>query len=281
MIESMSGAVPYSRSTLPRSILIMFVAVIAFALLVRATMPPRDDPVDEPFTYSFHVDGVLEESEDFSHSASEYWWLDSGGRLVIENGVGSTIQGALPMNDRWRRLYAESNPRDTADGRYPQNLFRLVTQREWENVSVSARFKIIKDTDIESPNRNESNGLLLMSRYQDGDNLYYAGLRVDGHAIIKKKIDGRYYTLAERPIYEDPDERVNLIPHDGWIALKSDTVTRGSIVEITLYRRDHADIWQPILNATDADSPILGQGHTGIRTDFMDVEFDDFRAEAI
>lgn len=262
----------------------MILAVSAFALIVRATMPseqPQPAGTDEPFTYSFHVDGVLEESSGFRTSRSEYWWLDSGGRLTIEDGVGKTIRGELPANDRWRKLYAGSSPEDTEGGRYPQNLFRLVTQREWDDVAVSARFRVVKDTGTRSPNRNESNGLLLMSRYQDGDNLYYAGIRVDGHAVIKKKMNGTYTTLAELPIYPGPYEGANLIPQDEWIALKSDTVTRDGATEITLYMKDSTDMWQPVLNATDADSPIRGKGHVGIRTDFMDVEFDDFRAERI
>jgi hypothetical protein len=278
----MPAAAPHSRKTLPRSIFLMLIVVTAFAFSVRAAMAPRSAlPVEEPFTYSFHIDGELEEAANFASSGSEYWWLDSGGRLIIKDGVGKTIQGALPRYDEWREKYAESSAQDTDDGRYPQNLFRLVSQREWENVAVSSRFRVTNDNESPSENRNESNGLLLMSRYQDGDNLYYAGLRVDGHAVIKKKQNGTYTTLAELPIYLGPYEGENLIPHNEWIALKSEVVTRDERVEITLSMKDHKDMWQPILSATDTDSPILGKGHVGIRTDFMDVEFDDFRAEAI
>ncbi|MBL8158501.1 hypothetical protein JNK62_03135 [bacterium] len=278
----MHGAALYSRRTLPRSLFFMLIGVIAFALMARVAFVQDNHPIrDEPFTYSFHIDGTLEESSDFSTSGSDYWWLDSGGRLLIEEGVGKTIQRTLPREDAWRERYAASSAEDTDSGRHPQNLFRLLTQREWEDVSVSARFRIITDNESSSRNRNESNGLLLMSRYHDGDNLYYAGVRVDGHAIIKKKRNGIYTTLAELPMYAGPYVEKNLIPHNEWISLKSEVITRDGGVEITLSMKDDADIWQPILSASDTQSPILGTGHVGIRTDFMDVEFDDFRAERI
>jgi hypothetical protein len=264
-----------------RSLFLMIFVVIAFASIVRIALLQKDDHDAEPFTYSFHVDGILEESSDPASSSSEYWWLDSGGRLIIKNGVGTTIQGALPRDDRWRSRYAESSPEDTSDGRYPQNLFRLVTQHEWKNVAVSARFKVTRNNESSSENQNESNGLLLMSRYQDGDNLYYAGIRVDGHAVIKKKTNGSYTTLAEQAIYSGTYNGTNLIPRDEWIELKSETITRNGTVEIIFSMKDATGMWQPVLSAIDTESAILNQGHAGIRTDFMDVEFDDFRAEPI
>ena len=38
--------------------------------------------------------------------------------------------------------------------------------------------------------------MLLFNRYQDGQTLYYGGVRVDGAAVIKKKLAGVYTTLA-------------------------------------------------------------------------------------
>lgn len=278
----MPGALPYSWKALTRSIFVMILGTIAFTLVTRATIDPPALQPESPFTYSFHVDEVLEESESPTTSPSTYWWLDSGGRLTIEDNVGKTIQGSLPANDRWRREYSRTNAEDTGNGRYPQNVFRLLTQSEWENVSMEARFNIVRDNATRSPNRSESNGLLLMSRYQDGDNLYYAGVRVDGHAVIKKKVDGAYITLAEKSVFNGKyDGANNLIPRE-WIALKSETRTVGGAVEIRLYmKRAGETAWTELLSVRDTSNPILGLGHLGLRTDFMDVEFDDFRAERI
>lgn len=270
-----------ARRAIARRAFVMVATVVFFALLARAIgieIRPHDAP---PFTYSFHVDGVLEEASTPEESSSEYWWLDSGGRLIIEDGVGKTIHEALPSTDRWRRMYAESSPEDTSDGRYPQNLFRLVTQRAWDDVSVSARFRVVNNNESPSENQNESNGLLLMSRYKDGDNLYYAGIRVDGRAVIKKKTDGAYTTLAEHPVFEGEYSGTNLLPYE-WIHLKSDVRTNDRIVDIKLYMKKEGETeWSEILSVQDTDRPIFGMGHTGIRTDFMDVEFDDFRAEEL
>ena len=279
-MRSMPVAAPYARSALARSIFIMILSVIGFALIMRVLIERPASARDEPFTYSFHVDGILEEAPGFASSGSEYWWLDSGGRIIIEDGVGKTLQGALPVQDPWRRAYAESSAEDTGGGRYPQNLFRLVTQGKWQDVAIEARFRIVNDNDVASDNRNESNGLLLMSRYIDGDNLYYAGVRVDGHAVIKKKHRGEYRTLAEKPVFPGGYEGANLLPHDEWIHQRSETRTQGDAVEIRLFMRSK-DGWIELLSALDTTDPILSEGHAGIRTDFMDVEFDDFRAETI
>ena len=234
------------------------------------------------FTYSFHVGGILNEADNYQDSGSPYWWLDSGGRLIIEDGVGKTIQGRLNTADRWRIRYALTSADDTDNGYYPQNLFRLLTKSEWENAAVEARFHVVRDNETMSPNRNESNGLLLMSHYKDGDNLYYAGVRVDGHAVIKKKLNGTYITLAEKPVFDGEYNGMNnLIPRE-WIALKSETRTVDDAVEIRLFmKREGETEWTELLSVRDTSNPILGPGHLGIRTDFMDVEFDDFRAEAI
>ncbi|HEX7586535.1 MAG TPA: hypothetical protein VF390_02800, partial [Patescibacteria group bacterium] len=139
---------------------------------------------------------ILEESSSMKKSKSPDWWLNSGGIMLSNSQEFSTNFGPLPKDSSWRKLYFKTNPKDTDDGYYPQNLFRLVTNDKWENFSQSVYFNINKLNLSESKNRNESNGVLLFNRYLDGNNLYYIGLRVDGEAVIKKKIAGKYYTLA-------------------------------------------------------------------------------------
>lgn len=244
-----------------------------------------------PFIYSFNSAGVLHEAPNPDRSSSEYWWLDSGGLLILEEGIGKTIHGALPARDRWRLAYRRSSPLDTDDGYRPQNLFRLVTQERWGDVMIETAFRIDADNHSPSPNRNESNGLLLMSRYQDGDTLYYAGLRVDGHAVIKKKYRGTYYTLDEQPIFPGDYSRENapnLLPHGVWLHVRSEVVTEedGSVSLRLFLRQGEATEWTEVASALDDGSyggtpPITAAGRAGIRTDFMDVSFDSFRAEEL
>jgi hypothetical protein len=141
-----------------------------------------------------------------------------------------------------------------------------------------------------SPNRNASNGILLMLRYQDGDSLYYAGLRVDGSAVIKKKINGRYITLAQEKIFDGIYAREtspNLLPKNKWLGIKSEVKNENNSVRIKLFGDlNETGEWQKILEVVDSKNisgsePIYKEGFQGIRTDFMDVEFKDFRVEKI
>jgi hypothetical protein len=239
------------------------------------------------FEYTFNVDGVLEEAGSMDESASKYWWLDSGGMFIIQSGMGSTIQGPLPANNKWRMLYASSNSIDTDQGLHPQNIFRLLTRSQWKNFRQQMYFRIKADNMSESTNRNESNGILLLSRFMDSNNLYYAGLRVDGHAIIKKKINGTYHTLVEEPVLAGTysrDSKMSLLPKNTWIGLRSDVMNIGDDhVKIKLF----ADIgqkgnWVLIADADDLndveDGPIVdSEGYAGVRIDFMDVDFKDYR----
>jgi hypothetical protein len=130
-----------------------------------------------------------------------------------------------------------------------------------------------------------------MSHYKDaGQTLYYAGVRVDGTAVIKKKYQGTYYTMAQQKVfpgtYVGSQDNQNLIPHGQWLGLRSDTQnnTDGS-VSITLYLQEPGQTtWTKLLTAIDhgqygATPAIVTAGFTGIRTDFMDVDIRSFRLQ--
>lgn len=240
-----------------------------------------------PFVYSFNVPGTLEEAPNMSRSTSPYWFLDSGGELLVSDSQGSTMQGAAPPGSKWQQEYERTSSADTGNGRYPQNLFRLVTKETFANPSMQASFLIEQDNLVDSPNRNESNGLLLMSRYQNGATLYYAGIRVDGTAIIKKKYRGTYYTMSQTPVFPGTYDRArepNLLPHATWLTLRMDTRTlpSGSVEIRLLMSKDGGITWDTVATASDDGSyggtpPLTAPGLAGIRTDFMDVGFRNIR----
>lgn len=242
--------------------------------------------VGAKFGYNFDFPGTLIEAGNMRDSASPYWWLSSGAYLYVRNGVGATIQGSLPQNDYWRRYYARSNPTDTDNGYHPQNLFRLESRSRWQNFRQQAYFRIRRDNLSGSPNRNASNGLLLMSRYQNENNLYYAGIRVDGAAVIKKKYGGKYYTLAYARVFPgtyDRTSRPNLLPKDLWVGLRSElTNNPDGTVRIVLYVDPGPGGWVLVFDVLDnglAFGPaITSAGYGGIRTDFMDVELENYWA---
>ncbi len=275
----------------------MIVSLVGVVILFAQTPSSSPEPHNRytaallPFVFSFNTDGILHESASAKESTSPYWWLNSGGKMVIQDGAGSTVQGDLPLLDKWRLAYALYNPVDTDQGKHPQNIFRLLTKYTWSDARAQALFKINKDNWSASPNRNASNGLLLMSRYQDGDTLYYAGLRVDGNAIIKKKYKGTYYTMAEQKQFAGTyisGERNNLLPHNAWMGLRVETDTlKNGEVAIRLYMQQDGGEWEKILETIDdgvrfgKTPPITNAGLVGIRTDFMDISFDAFHVAAL
>jgi hypothetical protein len=276
---------------------LLVAAIIAFeSLLLKARQVPLPEQEqiaavglaeDQQFYYTFNTNGVLQESGDLDESSSPFWWLNSGGQMLLSDGVGKTITGEN-SNEKWRKAYKEANPVDTDDGLHPQNIFRLLTKRKWDKLTQEIHFKIDSIVLSDSTNRNDSNGVLLMHRYQDRNNLYYAGVRVDGNAVVKKKRDGKYYTLAITPLFYSEalynrNTNPNLIPGIKWIGLRSaiTTDTLGK-VHITVWTdKQNLGQWQKIIEIVDdgriGGPAITAPGLAGIRTDFLETEFDNYR----
>jgi hypothetical protein len=272
----------------------LFLCVLIFIALklVQPDSGTNTSPLtDTSFMDNFTTPQVIAEASDFGSSTSPYWWVDSGAQFIIENGTARTLLGSLPKNDTWRTLYAKDNPADTDNGYHPQNIFRLVTTSQWNDYTEETYFKIVGNNYSTSNNRNESNGLLLFNRYQDADNLYYAGIRVDGTAVIKKKFHGTYYTMAQTTIFSgtyDPVHAKNLLPQNTWIGLRTEVTTAtstGNPVTIKLLLDvGRTGNWLIATQAVDDGKQygggiITGPAHLGIRTDFMDVLFSDFHVQ--
>jgi hypothetical protein len=156
-------------------------------------------------------------------------------------------------------------------------------------VEQKGYFKIAKDNLSESTNREGHNGLLFFNRYQNGQNLYYTGLRVDGNAVIKKKLNSTYYTLVLNKVFAGEYNRTtnpNLLPHNTWIGLKS-VVTNNSngSVSIKLYMDNgNTGTWTLVAEAVDSGqngAPITAAAAAGVRTDFMDVELTRYSLKAL
>ena len=243
------------------------------------------------FQEKFDRNYALEESPKIEKSADPYWSITSGGYLIFENGVGKTIQGVLQTDDKWRIYYFKDNPVDSDNGYRPQNIFRMVSKSNWLNLEQQSQFLITKYNLSASSNRNASNGLFFLNRYKDANNLYYAGIRVDGLATIKKKINGNYYTISQAKIFDgiyDIDKNPILLPQNKWIGLKSVAQNNpdGS-VEIKLFiDRNGDNEWELALEGKDdginyGGKPFYDSGHVGIRTDFMDVQFKNYSAKEL
>ena len=292
----------FSLTFLGAIIITILILLVIFSLRREASFLGKESffypPVVEEgeasiSTEKSDIKKVLEESSSMKNSLSEDWWVNSGGVMLTSEKEFSTNVGSLPKDSKWRKLYAKTNPRDTDEGYFPQNIFRLVNRYQWKNYSQQVYFNISKINLSQSEYRNESNGVLFFNRYQDGDNLYYTGLRVDGHAVIKKKIKDKYYTLAEKKIFDsgkkfDRAKNPSLLPLDKWIGIKSEVKnTDSGTVRLKLYvdQEEEGD-WQLVLEINDSNNkfgngPFLKQGYAGIRTDFMDVKFKNYSLQRL
>jgi hypothetical protein len=248
--------------------------------------------VSSTFHYTFDTNGILNETGSMETSSSPYFWLNSGGQFAFKDGVGKTVEGSLGSFNTWRLLYANSNPLDTSGGYQPQNLLRLITRSKWRDAAQSIQFKIVKLNMIETPNRDRWSGVFLMSRYLNGDNLYYAGVRMDGMAVIKKKYQGTYYTLAIEKIFEadsdfDRNTNPNLIPGNRWMNIKSivRNQTDGSVLIELWLDKEGSGQYQKAVSAVDKPgsngSVLTASGYAGIRSDYMDLYLDDYWIEEL
>ncbi len=247
--------------------------------------------VSSPFLYTFATPGTLYEAGTAAESSSPYFWVNSGAKLIIEGGVGKTQQGALPAYDPWRLMYKSMNSLDSDYGYLPENTLRIVTRSNWGDTETSLLFRITATNLTNTPNRDGYSGIFLMGRYKDQYNLYYAGIRHDGAAVIKKKINGTYYTLAQAQIFGKEGEyhkwnNPNLLPQNVWTGLRMRITNQfdGSVKVQLLLDRENDGSFVSILSAVDKSTggtAFKDVGALGIRTDFMDVEFDDFKAVKI
>ncbi len=232
---------------------------------------------------SFDTALSLEETSRPALSRSNVWWVNSGAMLRAENGVGATVHGELPADSRWRSIYRATNAVDTDEGAHPQNIFRLVTRSTAKNLRQELYFLITRIHASESPRRNASNGVFLFNRYRNGDNLYYTGLRVDGGAVIKRKKNGVYSILAYKKIFSGSYERENnpsLLPSGTWLGIRSEVenTADGSVVVRLFFDEQRNGRWKKVLEVADkGEAAIREEGFAGIRTDFMDAVFDDYR----
>ena len=244
-------------------------------------------PLGNKIGYFFEGNSVVEETNNPETSKNDLWWLSSGGLFYIKDGFSSTIHGELSLDDKWRNAYQKSKPESTDEGKHPQNIFRLVSKKEYHSYEQLMYFRINNIVDSNSQERKESNGIFFFNRYQDDNNLYYAGLRVDGFAVIKKKIGGQYFTMDYKRVYDsnnayNKDSNNCLIPKNKWIGLKVVVVDVINKVSIKLFVDNENDgEWKLVSEAEDYSNtygakPFFNSGNVGIRTDFLESDFRDF-----
>ena len=253
------------------------VGIAIYGIKNTNRMPPKI------FRDSFNIPMTLQETNSMATTTSP-WRLSSGGMFFSRDGIAQTLQGDLEESSPWHQAYAESNPTDTDGGVHPQNIFRLQTIGTWKNFTQEAYFRVDHNNLSNSPNRNSSNGLFFFNRAKNQNNLYYTGLRVDGLAVIKKKVNGEYVTLVEKKLFDGEYDRIdnpNVLPQNTWMGLKSEVRDApGNTVNIQLFIADQTGNWKLVAEATDSGDPVFTEpGYAGIRIDFIDVSFEGYSIE--
>lgn len=217
---------------------------------------------------------VLIEASTPLESQSSAWWLIFGGLMYTDNGTWRTLHGDLGDDDELRKLYLRTNPLDTDNGYHPQNIFRLISKKDYGHSTQEIRFIIDKDQESLSPNRNDSSGFFLIENYSNIDNFYQIGIEMDGQATIRKKSKGIYSTLEETQIWGekesyDPELKQNLLPQKEVIDLKVEKIETSEGLALKLLINNEL-----VLEAQDKE--ILPGGKIGIRSDFMDITIEDY-----
>ncbi len=245
---------------------------------------------DKAFYDDFSAIAVIEEVSDITDSSSPHWWVSAGGHMLMGSGMAETMQGTRKEGDVWQQKYAQGEQADVTDnGAHPQNAFRVVQRGLWGNIQHDVYFRIARIIESEHEQRDAANGVFLMSRYVDSENLYYSGIRVDGTIVIKKKQDGAYHTLFTKKLYDgayDRDSAASLLPLDKWIGIRTivENTLDGRVDIAVAIDRDRKGNWEIVGSTTDdgatyGGAPFTNDGYTGIRSDFMDVQFEDYTVE--
>lgn len=250
------------------------------AVLEPSVAQASSTVVAPPFSYTFNSTGSVSDAASSDLSSSPYFWLVSGGRFTVGNGMGQTIQGSLSWSDPLRAYYANHAAVSSDNGAHPQNMFFMLTRGSIQNVAIQTYIRHTADNLANSANRQPYNGEMLIARYKDTNNYYIAGIRDDGSVVIKKKTKGSYQTLASTKLISGTYSSTNpdLIPKNTWIGLRFIvTDTASGAPALTLFTDvGKTGVWQQNLSVTDDTTtygaPISGSGLVGIESDYADMQ---------
>jgi hypothetical protein len=249
-----------------------------FALVSFVIAPPVHAA---SFSYTFNTPGTLYEAASAGESTSPYLWLKRGAELIIGSNVGQTLTGALAANDPWHKTYASLFPTPSDSGAHPQNMFALFSKATMGNGAASIYLKRNADNLANATNRSPYVGESILARYQSDQTYYLASIRADGYAVIKRKANGTYTTLAQAKVFSgtyDPVTNYDLIPKNTWIGLKFDVEDVAGATKLVLSTDvGQTGSWKQVASYTDTSgSRITAAGPVGVQSDYADASLDSF-----
>jgi hypothetical protein len=254
-----------SKLSLPAKLLLVASTVfLGSTLEAIQTQAITAANISLPWVYSYSTNGNLDEATSVSLSQSPYWWVKEGSSMSVSGGVGNNLSG--------------------------QNMFAVFERTPELNTDQSVSVKINKLNLANVSNRNPWNNVSLYSRWIDDNNYYYMGIRQDGAAAIKKKVNGAYYTLATKQVFSGTynsssslSKDYNLIPMNTWMKIRGVTYTDSSgNVRLKMYiDKNSSGSWELLFDvtdsgATDTGAKIMNSGLNGLREDYMDISMDNY-----
>jgi hypothetical protein len=248
--------------------------------------PVRDGLVTNEFAY-WNPD-----NEKAKRSAD---WQMTSGSLFARSGVYWT---GIPDSCR-----GQGHPNASSTNCTGSDVFRLNTVRKFGG-DIRVSLKLLQLRDLHNPSCDSDDscwhGTHLWLRYRNQYDLYYASLnRADGKIVIKRKVPcgpdnrGTYFVLGD------------YVPHPfragGWndyavtisnrrdsvlIKLFDENVSRTRPVDVAFDRGGTNPNWSkgcttPGRYSSSSYPPLTGAGAVGIRGDYAEFEFSDFRVSSL
>lgn len=235
-----------------KTMVVAGIAAVAFSAL--GFMQPSAAAAASSWWYNFNSAGTLAQSASATQSRSQYLWLAAGRSLVIQNGIGATPAGTT--------------------------IYQLFNKTSVTNASVQIDVNRVKDNLSNSADRKSYLGESIITRYTDANNYYYAGIRADGAAVIKKKVNGVYTTLAQKQVLPGTYSTTNydLMPQGKWMSLKLVVADNAGGQPVLTFSTDigRTGTWTQALAVTDTSAALKSAGLVGIQNDYADAQFDNF-----
>lgn len=208
-----------------------------------------ESPWSEYFDYA---DGELIEcARDWSRRS----YLDTTAGCMYGRHVGSS---STPYTRGWTTIhnFRAVAFKNTSSGR-----------ARYTNTRTEARFNVA----ALQPTDGDVRGINLFARYKDADNLYVATFRSNGRISISSKVNCNYRAIAAG---------THSFKLNAWHKLRLDVGRQPDGRDLLVYYVDGVEVLRgySAVNNGIVEANHLSSGTVGIRTDYVDVYLDDWRA---
>lgn len=258
------------------------------ALLASYTPPFANGLVTNEFAYWNPHDPLAKKSPD---------WQMTSGSLFVKNGVFWTGVPDACFND-------QASPNPHSGNCMDSDVFRLNTARKFSG-SIGVSLKLQQQNEIHKAGCNKGDtcwyGTHIWLRYQNEFNLYYVSVnRADGDVVIKRKVpcgsdnSGTYFVLGDYVKHDFRTDSWNTYTatvqtnHDGSVTIKlyDDSYSTTKPIDVGTDRGGTNPNWSASCKthehyASAAYQPITAAGAVGVRGDYANFEFTNFKVYAL